>query len=163
MNHLIALSFPNEAAAQETLSTLQGLQQEHLIDLEDAAIVVKKPNGNAKLIQSFNLTAAGAVSGTFWGTLIGLLFLSPLLGAAVGAATGAMTGALTDIGINDDFMRSLGNALTPGTAALFILVRSATPDKVAAALRPFQGQVLQTNLSFDDENQLRELLEGVRG
>ena len=74
--------------------------------------------------------AGGAAGGALWGGLIGLIFFVPLLGMAVGAATGAATGALTDIGVDDNFMKDLGAKLTPGAAALIVLVHRATPDKV---------------------------------
>jgi uncharacterized membrane protein len=81
------------------------LQREYLVDLEDAVVAVKKPDGKVKLHQIYPLTATGAVSGSFWGLLVGALFLSPLLGAAIGAAAGAISGALTDVGIDDNFMK----------------------------------------------------------
>jgi len=68
--------------------------------------------------------ASGAVSGAFWGMLIGWLFLMPVAGAAVGAAGGALGGSLIDVGINDEDMRTQANeALKPGTAGLFLLIR----------------------------------------
>jgi uncharacterized membrane protein len=110
-----------------------------------------------------NLTAAGAAGGAFWGSLLGLLFLSPVLGAVVGAGAGALSGKLTDLGINDWFLRDLGATLTPGTAALFVLVRRSTPDKVLAGLAAFagKGRVLQTSLPWDKEADLRRFIEGV--
>jgi len=66
--------------------------------------------------------------------LIGLLFLNPLLGAVVGASSGALSGAMSDIGISDQFMKELGASFKPGTAALFLLVRKSTPDKVLDGL-----------------------------
>jgi uncharacterized membrane protein len=110
-----------------------------------------------------NLTAAGAVRGTFWGSLIGLIFLNPLLGAAIGASSGALSGALMDIGISDQFMKELGATFTPGTSALFVLVRKSTPDKVLEGLKAFIGKakVLQTSLTKDKEDELRRAFEGV--
>jgi uncharacterized membrane protein len=90
--------------------------------------------------------------------LIGVLFLNPLLGAAVGAASGAVGGAITDIGVDDEFMKQLGETLTPGTSALFVLVKKATPDKVLAEVAPYGGRILQTSLSKAEEDQLREVL-----
>ena len=162
MSHLIVVAYPTEEQAQSTLNKLQAMEQTHLVDLEDAAIAVNKGKHKVKLIQTHNMAAYGAIGGGFWGTLIGLLFLSPLLGAAIGAATGAVTGALTDIGIDDNFMRQLGHHLQPGSAALFVLVRSATPDKVIESLRPFEGQLIQTSLSHTDEAKLRAALEQAR-
>jgi uncharacterized membrane protein len=131
--------------------------------MEDAVVVTRDVQGKVKLHQPVNLVAAGAMSGTLWGSLIGLLFLNPFLGAAIGASSGALSGALTDIGINDQFMKDLGATLTPGTSALFVLVRKSTPDKVLAGLQPFIGRakVLQTSLAKDKEEELRLALEGA--
>jgi uncharacterized membrane protein len=134
------------------------LQKEHLIELEDAAVIVKNAEGKIKLKQAVDLTTAGAVSGGFWGLLIGTLFLSPLLGAAVGAAAGAASGALSDIGVDDKFMKSLGESLQPQTSALFVLVRKITPDKVLEEIAPYGGTVLRTSLTKDEEAQLQEVL-----
>jgi uncharacterized membrane protein len=159
MSDLFAIAYDDEYKAEEVRLTLAKLQTEHLIELEDAAVVVKDQEGKVKLKQAVNLTAAGAASGGFWGLLIGTLFLVPLFGAAVGAATGAVGGALSDIGVDDDFMRKLGETLTPGTSALFILVRKVTPDKVLDEVSKYGGKVLRTSLSKDDETQLQEVLD----
>ncbi len=105
-----------------------------------------------------NLTALGAARGSFWGLLIGAIFLSPFLGAAVGAASGGLAGALSDIGINDDFMKQLGETLKPGSSALFVLVKSATPDKVLEHIQGTGGTVLKTSLSHEDETKLQAVI-----
>ncbi|MGC9502833.1 DUF1269 domain-containing protein [Baaleninema sp.] len=158
MSDLIAVAYDDEFKAEEVRLALMKLQKEHLIELEDAAVVVKNQKGKVKLNQAINLTAAGAASGGFWGLLIGVLFLSPLLGVAVGAAGGAIGGALSDIGVDDDFMRELGESMTPGSSALFLLVRKVTPDKVLDEVAQYGGKVLRTSLSKDRENQLQEVL-----
>ena len=130
----------------------------------DAVVVEHDSEGQVHLRQAINLTAAGALGGGFWGTLVGLLFLNPLLGAAVGAGVGAASGSLSDIGINDGFMRELGETLPRGSAALCLLVREATPARVIERLRAHapHAKLLRTNLSHTDEDQLRELLERAR-
>lgn len=159
MSDLIVVGFDNESKADEVLEKLAKFQKEHLVDLEDAAIVIKDEKGKIRVKQVYNLVAAGASSGSFWGLLVGLLFLHPLLGVAAGVATGALSGSLTDIGINDDFIKDLGQTLEPKTSALFVLVRKATPDKVIAELKPFNGRVLRTSLSQTDEDDLKAALE----
>ena len=163
MSNLIVLEFDNEADAFEMRAALARLQTQYLIELEDAVVVTRDPQGKVKLNQPVNLTAAGALQGGMWGSLIGLLFLNPLLGAAIGAGSGAVAGALSDIGISDQFMKDLGSTFTPGRSALFVLVRKSTPDKVLAGLKPFIGKarVLQTSLTMDKEEQLRRALEGT--
>jgi uncharacterized membrane protein len=81
MSDLIAIAYEDEFKAEEVRLTLTKLQREHLIELEDAAVVVKNKEGKVKLKQAVNLTGAGAVSSGFWGLLIGTLFFVPLLGA----------------------------------------------------------------------------------
>ena len=160
MSDLIAITFDSKDKAQAALARAGQLQKSHLLELGDAVIVSKDENGKVSLQQSINTTAMGAASGSLWGTLIGLLFLNPLLGLVAGAASGALGGYLTDIGIDDTFMKEMGDKLTPGTSALFVLVRKATPDRVIPELKELGGQVFTTSLSAEDEGRLREALEG---
>jgi uncharacterized membrane protein len=163
MSDLIVVSFPDEATAFDLRAALVKLQKEYLIEMEDAVVVTKSADGKVKLHQAVNLTAVGAVGGTFWGTLVGLIFLNPLLGAAVGAGAGAMSGAFTDVGIEDRFMKEVGASLENGGAAVFVLVRKVTGDKVLAGLDQFRakGKVVQTSLSADQEEKLKALIEGA--
>jgi uncharacterized membrane protein len=159
MSDLIVIGFDDESTAFEMRAALTKMQKEYLISMEDAVVVTKDEEGKVKLHQAVNLTAAGAVGGSFWGMLIGMIFLNPLVGAAVGAGAGALSGKLSDIGVSDQFMKDLGNTLTNGTSALFVLVRKATPDKVLEGLSGFKGKVLRTSLTKDKEEELREVLE----
>jgi uncharacterized membrane protein len=163
LSNLIVVAFNNAADAFEMRAELVKMHAQYLIEMEDAVVVTRDAKGAVQLHQAVNLTAAGAVSGAFWGSLIGLLFLNPLLGAAIGAGSGALSGKLADIGINDQFMRDLGATFAPDSAALFVLVRKSTPDKVLEGLKPFagKGRVLQTSLTKDKEDELRKFIEGV--
>jgi hypothetical protein len=105
MSDLLVITFPTEAQAEEVRKKLLGMQKEYLIELGDAVVAVKQPDGHVKLNQLFQPVAAGAVSGALWGSLIGLLVLMPLAGAALGAASGALRGKMTDVGIDDTFMK----------------------------------------------------------
>jgi len=162
MSDLLVIEFPTEAKAEEVRQKLLAMQQDYLIELGDAVVAVKRPDGSVKLNQLFQPVKAGAVSGMFWGTLIGLLFLMPLAGAAVGAASGALGGKLTDLGINDDFMKSAAKTLQSGNAALFLLIRKMTTDKVLAALQGVGGTVLRSSFDETQEAALQEALAGVQ-
>lgn len=161
MSDLIVISFEDQQTAFALRAELAKLQQEYLIEMDDAVVVTKDDDGKVKLHQAQNLTALGAVSGGFWGTLIGMIFLNPLLGAAVGAGAGALSGALTDIGISNDMMKGFAESFKPGCSALFVLVRKATGDKVLAGLSEFtgKGKVLKTSLTKDKEEDLRKVIE----
>jgi uncharacterized membrane protein len=158
MSNLIVIGFNDEHKAFELRSKLATLQKEYLINMEDVVVVTKDEKNKVKLHQAVNLTAAGAASGSFWGLLLGMLLLNPLVGVAVGAGAGAISGKFTDIGINDKFMKELGDTFKPETSALFVLVRKATPDKVLEALEGFGGKVLKTSLTVDKEEKLQEAL-----
>ncbi len=159
MSNLVVIGFEEEYRAFELRAELVKIQKEYLLEMEDVVVVTKDDTGKVKLHQAVNLTATGAVGGTFWGMLIGMLFLNPLVGAAVGAGAGALSGKLSDIGINDNFMKELGETLTPGSSALFVLVRRSTPDKVLDRIKGFKGKVIKTSLTLEKEEKLREALE----
>lgn len=159
MSDLIVVGFKDEFKADEVMSELRRLQSEYLVDLEDAAVVVRNQEGKVKIKQAQELVAAGAVSGSYWGVLLSVLFFNPIF-ALVGVAAGALSGALTDIGIDDNFMRDLGSTIEPGTSAIFVLIRKSTPDRVLADLSKFEGKVLRTSLSKEDEAKLQAALNG---
>lgn len=157
MSDLIVLAFPNETDAFKMRDKLFELQKQHLILLSDAAVVIRKQDGKVKVKQAVSLVGAGALGGAFWGMLIGLIFWMPWLGMAIGAASGALGGMLQDIGVDDKFIKEVGNTIEPGHSALFLLVVSATADKVMDELKDFNATVLQTSLSNEDEAKLKEL------
>lgn len=159
---LLVIGFPTEAAAEEVRRKLLGMQREYLIELGDAVVAVKQPDGRVKLNQLFSPTAAGAASGAFWGALIGLVLLTPLLGVAIGAASGALGGKLSDIGIEDQFMRDVAATLDAGNAALFLLIRKLSTDKVVAELRGTGGTILQSSFDETKEGALRDALAGAQ-
>jgi uncharacterized membrane protein len=158
MSNLVAIAYPDANTAEEVRTTLAQMMKERLIEMDDAVVVTRDDDGKVKLHQAASTGAAGAAGGALWGGLIGLLFLSPLLGAAIGAAAGGATGALADVGVDDNFMKELGAKLTPGTAALIVLVRKSTPDKVVPRIAHYGGHVIQSSLSHEAEASLDEAL-----
>lgn len=161
MSKLIAITFKDHATAFELRADLVAMQKEYLMTLDDAVVVTRNEQGQPKLHQATNLTAVGAASGGWWGLLIGLIFLNPILGTAIGAGTGALTGALSDVGIDDRFMKDVGKSLEPNHAAVFVLVRDLTEDKVLEGLQKYRGKgkIFTTSLSRKDEQALRDILE----
>jgi uncharacterized membrane protein len=89
--------------------------------------------------------------------LLGVIFFNSILGI-FGLAVGALSGAMQDIGINDNFIREIGETIAPGTSAIFVLVQKSTPDKVLDDLSKFEGKVLRTSLSKEDEAKLQAVL-----
>ncbi|MFI6604108.1 DUF1269 domain-containing protein [Nonomuraea sp. NPDC050536] len=162
MSNLVVIAYPDVATATAARDRLFELQKEKLITLEDAAVVEREQDGKIKLHQVRSTTGVGAAGGALWGGLIGLIFFMPLLGMALGAAAGAAGGALTDVGVNNDFMKDLGSKLEPGSAALFLLVVSSTPDKVIPEIDKYRGEIIKTSLSAEDEARLKHAVAVVR-
>jgi uncharacterized membrane protein len=154
---LTVWKFPNPTEADEVLLRLEQLEDQDLIQINDAA-VVSWPEGHRKpsTRQVNPKRGKGPLGGAFWGLLFGLIFFVPLLGAAIGALAGAAIGALTDVGISDIFIMEVRDKVTPGTSALFLLSSDAVYDKIAAELQDVEAELIRTNLSAEEETRLRE-------
>jgi uncharacterized membrane protein len=156
MSDLIAIAYPDLGTARQVVANIGEAQKAHLIELDDLVIIERRGDGKVKLHQP-SLAGAGAAGGALWGGLIGLIFLMPLFGMAIGAASGAAAGALSDAGIDDKFMKTLGEKLEPGGAAIIGLVREANAERVLSEVK-IPGEVIQTSLSSEGEEALREAL-----
>jgi uncharacterized membrane protein len=159
MTHLVVLGLDSPDDAERVFDLAGDLAKQELLQLQDAAYAYRDDRGKVRIHQAVSLTGAGAASGALWGTLIGMLFLMPVAGLAVGAATGAIGGKLADVGINDDTIKQIGSQLEQGRAAVFLLARSATVDRVIEALKPYNPTVIQTNLSREREEELVQALQ----
>ncbi|MCW2909633.1 MAG: rane protein [Actinomycetia bacterium] len=163
MSDLIVIGYPDEDTAPRVYDELMRLQDDLVVDLEDAAIIRRDQDGKLHVTTpAHHAVAWGSLSGLFWGTLIGLLFLFPLapvVGVA-GGIIGAAIGEAGNLGIKEDFKRRVQDLVQPGTSALLIIVRKVTVDKFLEALRPYGGTVLQTSLPHDAE---QELMKGLHG
>ena len=157
MSSLTVWKFQTPFGAEAALQKLEGLQTQGLIQVQDAAVVSwevgrKKP----KTEQMHDTKKGGALGGGFWGLLFGLIFFIPILGLAIGAATGALLGSLADVGISDAFIKTVRDKVTPGTSALFLLSSDAVYDKVRAEFSGTQAELIQTNLTEEQDARLRE-------
>lgn len=157
MASLTVWKFDTADGAEKVQAKLVSLSKQQLITVQDAAIVTwpegkKKP----KTKQAVNLAGMGALQGAFWGMLFGLIFFVPFFGLAVGAAMGALGGHFADYGIDDEFIESVRDKVTEGTSALFLLSSDAVVDKVQDALQDTKMELIKSNLSAEQEAQLRE-------
>jgi uncharacterized membrane protein len=156
MATLTVLKFPTVDGADKMLSKIQSLQKAELIKIQDAAIV-SWPAGkkSPKTKQLVNMAGMGAMQGAFWGMLFGLIFFVPFFGLAVGAAMGALSGKMADYGISDEFIKATREKVTEGTSALFLMTIDAVQDKVLAELKGYDFELIASNLTKEQEDQLR--------
>lgn len=154
---LTAWKFGSPYGADDALATLEKLQAEGLIQVQDAAVVNWEPGRKKpKTHEMHSGKKIGTLGGGFWGLLFGLIFFVPILGLAVGAATGALFGSMADVGISDAFIDRVRDKVTPGTSALFLLSSDAVMDRVSAEFSDSDAELISTNLSNEQEAKLRE-------
>jgi uncharacterized membrane protein len=161
MSDLIAISYKEEDSALGALNELVRLQKERVIELEDAAVATMNAKGKVKVKQTLERQYTGTMAtwGFFWGFLIGLIFGGPIFWGLATALLSGVLGKTADLGIDNKFIKEVGDSLEPGQSALFLLVAKVTPDKVLPHLEKFGGEVRQTSLSKEDEEKLRKALE----
>lgn len=162
MSELLVIGYDTPQQAEDARAALMELARDYMVDVGDAVVATTDDKGRIKLNQMVNTWTVGASGGAFWGILVGLLFLHPILGVAAGAASGALAGALTDYGINDDFMKKVAAILQPGQAALFIMARQTSSDRVLEKLGEKGGRIIRTNLDTSQEQRVREAFEKSR-
>ena len=161
MSDLIAITYDDQASGRAAFDSLENLQKMKVLTLEDAALAYKDEKGKVKVKQTAEKQHTGAMAswGFFWGFLIGLIFGGPLFWGLLSALLGAIFGKSSDLGIDNEFIKQVGDSLEPGGSALFMLVAESTPDKVMPELEKYGGHLYQTSLSEDDEEKLRKVLE----
>ncbi len=155
---LIVMAFDSEDEAEKVREALVSGKKQGLVQIDDAAVVVKDASGKVHVknqVSRGTWTATGV--GGVLGLLIGTVFF-PLGGLVMGLAGGALVGRMMNLGVDGKFVKQVEEEIQPGTSALFILAGNADPTGALAILRQFEGRVIQTNLSSEAEESLRRAL-----
>jgi uncharacterized membrane protein len=156
MSELMVLGFENEAEADAFGVKLKQMQSDLIVQLEDAAEVVRDPDGKPHVKHGSSLVGVGALGGAFWGMLFGLLFFIPFLGLAIGAGMGALFGKLGKTGIDKQVLEQMGDSIQPGQAGWFLLIGQLTEDKFLAQIEGTNARVVRTNLTNEQEQELKK-------
>jgi len=156
MSELMVLGFDNEAEADAFGVKLKQMQSDLIVQLEDAAEVVRDPDGKPHVKHGHGLVGVGALGGAFWGMLFGLLFFIPFLGLAIGAGMGALFGKLGKTGIDKQVLEQMGDSIQPGQAGWFLLISQLTEDKFLTQIEGTSARVVRTNLTNEQEEELKK-------
>jgi uncharacterized membrane protein len=157
MSDLIVVAFDHFDDARSAMRELREIEDENQIKFEDTAIVERTSDGKLQVKNELTgATETGAAVGAFVGAF--LMFFFPVVGLALGAAGGAAVGSMLKTGVEKSFVDEVKDKLSPGRSALFLVVKQGSADALIAALEPYKGEVIQTNLEADTEEELRRVL-----
>jgi uncharacterized membrane protein len=144
--------------AEERLPELERLMHTGAVDVDAAALVSWPPGHRKPSVRDLGgVTHPGALWGGFWGVVLALIFLTPLAGPTFGAAAGAIAGSLADFGVEDDFVKRVRDAITPGTSGVFVIGSSRGVEPIADAF-DLDADMLGYTLSHEQAQNLREAL-----
>ncbi len=181
MHNLIVVGFHNQYRAAEVLNELWRMNDDWVVELDDAVAVYRDRHGKLRYQQSVAPTAGEEAGwGALWGSLIGALIAAPftvgasvaagaatvaagaLVGGSVGVAGGAVDAAWwkDHFGISKDFVREVSNLIGPNDSAIFAWIQSADPEMLAQRFRGFGGKVLRTTLTPEQTEKLEAVLHG---
>jgi uncharacterized membrane protein len=157
MSDLIVVGFDHLDDAKSAMQRLRELERDGQVSFEDTAIVERAPDGNVHVRNELTgATESGAAIGAVVGSLVTFFF--PVVGFAIGAAAGALVGSMLKTGVESSFVDEVKDKISPGRSALFLVVKGGSIEAVIAGLEPFKGDVIQTTLESDAEEQLRGVL-----
>jgi len=166
-DHIIGMSFDKTSRAEEVLLNLAHLSREGEITLTDAVVVYKDDNERVHVRQTVDTSPKqGALSGSLWGVLVGTIFGGPvgaLLGAGAGAASGGLLAKLVDVGLDDGWVKQVGEWIDPGSSALLVLVSHDVRPVVLRELGRFEGQVLYCTFPDAVRRELEQVLGSSSG
>lgn len=158
MSDLLVMTFDNSTDATDALRSLRQIERSGKIQFTDTAVISRDASGKLHVKNELD---SGVEAGIVGGGLLGLIlnFIFPIAGLVIGAAGGALVGRLLDLGVDQDFVKDVSQNLKPNSSALFLIVRGSDPTVVPASLRPYKGNVYQTTLTPDVEEELRHALK----
>jgi uncharacterized membrane protein len=181
MEDLIVVTYDNQYSAVENMQTLRRLNYDWVVDIRDAVAVSRDSYGKLHVQDSYKETPGeGAGWGVLLGSMLGGLALAPFTagastavaagtvaaGAVGGATLGGLTGAAVAydekevFGISEEFVAQVSATIQRGQSALFALVASNDPNRVANYFRGTGGKIFQTRLSPAEAERAQQILAG---
>ena len=140
MATITVLTFSDPEGAADALRVVQDLEKGHFIRLLDAAMVSwpigKKSPATKQLV-------------------------TPVLALAVRASFGAL-GPIGAYGLEAGFIDQIRRGVHEGTSALVLMTAGAVLDRVADAMKALDFEIFSTNLTVEQELELREAVGAIK-
>jgi uncharacterized membrane protein len=140
------------------------MEKKHWLNLEDIVLVIKDKFGEVTFKLPMDYTGADGTTESRISLFAGLMLSG---GAGFGAFANAnrerLRKAWAEHGLDRHFAEKVGQELTPGSSAIFIMYAHVSDDekeKVRAQLHGLGGQLYTTSLSEEDATKLQNILDG---
>ena len=122
---LLVATFADDDQAQAAYDTLREAEKQQQLLTADMAIVERDENNHLSVREEQDLDAGpGTLLGAGIGAILGTI--AGPLGVVVAGAGGALAGGVAaeaiDAGVDDDWLRALGDALKPGGALVLVAI-----------------------------------------
>ena len=153
---LIVAAFQDEEGAKNALKELKAAKKEHLIKIDNAAIIRKDKKGKVHIKETKDMGGGeGAVIGGVVGAAIGVLTGGVgLVLVGAGALVGGLAAKLRDGGFKDDRLKKVGEGLTPGSSAIVAVIEHKWVPEIEEAMEEAGADVLTEVISADIAAQL---------
>ena len=153
---LIVAAFQDEDGAKQALKELKAAKKDHLIKIDNAAVIRKDQKGKVHIKETKDMGGGkGAVIGGVVGGAIGML--AGGIGLAIvgaGALVGGLAAKLRDGGFKDDRLKKVGEGLTPGSSAIVAVIEHKWVPELEEAMEEAGADMLTETISADIAAQL---------
>jgi uncharacterized membrane protein len=129
-------AFNDETQAADTLKQFRAMDRDGSLDLIDAAVVTRRPDGKVTFSETADPSGkTWAKRGVLVGGLVGLIFPpSILVSAAAGAVGGGIWGKIRDKGFDDAQLKRIGESLPPGGSAVIAIAEDRVVEQLERGL-----------------------------
>jgi uncharacterized membrane protein len=154
----LVMAFTDEKSADQVLKAMKEAKKQKKVYFENAAVIRQDAAGKVHYMETGDIkTGKGAGIASLVGGILGALGgpLTIAAGAAAGAAIGAAV-ARTDSGFRDESLKSVGQALKPGTSAMVAITSKAFLKSYRKEIKIEEARTLVANLSTEISNRLNQ-------
>jgi uncharacterized membrane protein len=152
---VIVAAFQDQNGASAALEQLKQAKKEGLIQIEDAAVLVKNADGKLSIKETADMGGGkGAVIGGVLGGVVGIL-AGPIGWAALGGAViGGLAAKMRDGGFPDARLRQIGESLKPGSSAIIAVIDHTWVLEVERRMQQAGADTVTAAVSADIAKQL---------
>jgi len=159
MSSWIVVAFDLDWQAGEALEHLLELETAKLIHIDHAVVISVDDDGthHVRDTKGAGIGIGGSIGGAL-GLAVSALLPGGVFVAAAGAAAGAVAGAHAHEHVDNPLQGHLEAALKNGRSVLGIEYHDADREAVLAELEPFDGEVVEGNLSPEQTEAINRAL-----